>query len=94
MNKTLISTIVNTFKIILILMLIFIIYKEIKELTKLQNTNQQIKQQITEKRSYLQRLQNIITLYSNKDFIYPYLVRKFGLIDKKEAKLYIMEVQN
>lgn len=94
MNKTLISTTVNTFKIILIAMIIFAIYKEIGELTKLQKTNQHLKQEITEKETHLQKLQNIIILYSNKDFIYPYLVRKYGLIDKKEAKLYIMEVQN
>lgn len=94
MSKILISTINKAIKILLIFLILFFIYYENQEIKLLNQKNDQVIQQINQQKHKLKLLKQMILLYQNNEYIYPYMIRTYGLLDKNDYKLYIMEVKN
>lgn len=94
MSKILISTINKAIKILLIFLILFFIYYENQEIKLLNQKNDQVIQQINQQKQKLKLLKQMILLYQNNEYIYPYMIRTYGLLDKNDYKLYIMEVKN
>ncbi|MCS6955754.1 MAG: hypothetical protein NZM44_05295 [Candidatus Calescibacterium sp.] len=94
MNRKSVSIIVNLAKVVIISFLFFAIYSEYIELEKIKEKNSKVIKTIELKNRNLEILKQIVGLYQNEDYIYPYLVREYGLLKRDNYKLYIMEVEN
>lgn len=98
MKKILVSTIFKIFsytlKICIVLILIVGIYFESKELNELKMKNKKTMELIEQKREEINLLKQIIILYQEPEFLFSYVVRKYGLLDNKKYDLYILEVNN
>ncbi|MCX7758507.1 MAG: hypothetical protein N2169_02690 [bacterium] len=94
MKKKSVFIIVNLTKIIIISFLFFAIYNEYGKLEEIKEKNSKVIRTIELKSRNLEILKQIVDLYQNENYVYPYLVREYGLLKGDNYKLYIMEVEN
>lgn len=94
MKKILINTLFNISKFTLLLLIIFGVYYQYGELNKIKIKNQRVLEVIAKKKEELNLLNQTIQIYQNPDFLYPFLIRKYGLLKENNYKLYIMEVDD
>ncbi|MFN3478029.1 MAG: hypothetical protein ACK4ZM_01520 [bacterium] len=92
MKKNLINTLFNISKFVILLLILFNVYHQYEELSKTKIKNQKVLEIIEKKKNELNLLNQTIQIYQNPNFLYPFLVRKYGLLKENKYKLYIMEV--
>ncbi len=93
MKKKSIFITYNIFRILLIITLIILIYQEYIQINQIKNKIQNTLLVIHKKKQELNFISQIAYLYNNPDYLLPYLVRFYELLDKSDYTLYIMEVQ-
>ncbi|MFN4219839.1 MAG: hypothetical protein ACK4GJ_02830 [bacterium] len=92
MKKILINTLFNISKFAVLLFLMLNVYNQYEELNKIKMKNQRVLETIVKKKEELNLLNQTIQIYQNPNFLYPFLVRKYGLLKENNYKLYILEV--
>lgn len=85
---------INAIKAIISIILSFAIYQQYIEIKNLELHNQSVILEVYAKELKLAKLKNLWHVYNQKDYLYPYMVRKYGVLEKEGYKLYIVEVEN
>ncbi|MCS7165208.1 MAG: hypothetical protein RMJ51_02890 [Candidatus Calescibacterium sp.] len=94
MSRELIFIAINLAKAGTIILLLAMIYFEYAQIQSIKQKNEELINTIQSRRGNLEFLKQVMNLYQREEYVYPYLVRKYGLLKTDKCKLYIMEVEN